>query len=75
MALFRCEVLTLISHLLLVLNSSTNILIYSWKDTKFRQSIKRVLFFGKVAVPAAAAAGSTAASPTTRASEFLETAF
>ena len=31
-----CEVLTFLSHLLLVFNSSVNILIYCWKDQKFR---------------------------------------
>merc|ERR1712142_807142 len=32
----RCDMLMQVSHLLLVLNSSINILIYSWKDRKFR---------------------------------------
>jgi len=34
-----CEALALVSHLLLVLNSSTNILIYCWKDNKFRTEL------------------------------------
>ena len=33
----RCAVLSHFSHLLLVLNSSVNIIIYGWKDAKFRE--------------------------------------
>merc|ERR1719215_290146 len=40
---YWCEILSLISHLLLVLNSSTNILIYCWKDTKFRKMLFETL--------------------------------
>ena len=40
---YWCEILSLISHLLLVLNSSTNILIYCWKDTKFRKELLETL--------------------------------
>jgi hypothetical protein len=32
----RCEILSHCSHFLLVFNSSINILIYCWKDAKFR---------------------------------------
>ena len=32
----RCSVLSDFSHLFLVLNSSVNIIIYGWKDAKFR---------------------------------------
>ena len=32
-----CELLMQVSHVLLVFNSSINILIYSWKDRKFRK--------------------------------------
>ena len=35
--LCRCDVLSLLSHFLLVTNSSVNIVIYCWKDEKFRQ--------------------------------------
>jgi len=37
------KVLTSISHLFLVLNSSTNIIIYCWKDDKFRLVLFRML--------------------------------
>ena len=33
----RCDFVSEISHLLLVLNSSTNLLVYCWKDKKFRK--------------------------------------
>ena len=33
----RCDFLTLVSHFLLVFNSSCNIVIYCWKDEKFRK--------------------------------------
>ena len=33
----RCDLVTYLSHLLLVLNSSSNIVIYCWKDDKFRK--------------------------------------
>ena len=31
------------SHLLLVLNSSVNIIIYGWKDAKFRELLMKLL--------------------------------
>ena len=39
----RAKLLTCLSHLLLVLNSSTNIIIYCWKDDKFRLVLFRML--------------------------------
>ena len=36
----RCDLVTYLSHLLLVLNSSSNIAIYCWKDNKFRKVFK-----------------------------------
>ena len=33
----RCMILSTFSNLLLVLNSSVNIMIYGWKDKKFRE--------------------------------------
>ena len=33
------------SHLLLVLNSSVNIIIYGWKDAKFRELLLKLLRF------------------------------
>ena len=39
----RAKVLTSVSHLFLVLNSSTNIVIYCWKDDKFRLVLFRML--------------------------------
>ena len=39
----RAKVLTSISHLFLVLNSSTNIIIYCWKDDKFKIVLFRML--------------------------------
>ena len=35
--------MSVFSHVLLVFNSSTNIIIYSWKDKKFRNLLKRKL--------------------------------
>ena len=35
--------MSVFSHVLLVFNSSTNIIIYSWKDKKFRSILKRKL--------------------------------
>ena len=35
--------MSVFSHVLLVFNSSTNIIIYSWKDKKFRNILKRKL--------------------------------
>ena len=35
--------MSVFSHVLLVFNSSTNIIIYSWKDKKFRSLLKRKL--------------------------------
>ena len=35
--MLRCDFLTLVSHFLLVFNSSSNIAIYCWKDEKFRK--------------------------------------
>ena len=32
------------SHLLLVLNSSVNIIIYSWKDKKFRELLFKLFY-------------------------------
>ena len=43
MLLSRCEVLSFISHCLLVTNSSVNIIIYCWKDAKFRVVLLSVL--------------------------------
>ena len=42
---FRCELLTFLSHFLLVFNSSINIVIYCWKDEKFRKVLFRLLGF------------------------------
>ena len=39
----RCEVLSFISHCLLVTNSSVNIIIYCWKDAKFKMVLLSVL--------------------------------
>ena len=36
----RSSYMSVFSHFLLVLNSSTNIIIYSWKDKKFRTVLK-----------------------------------
>ena len=38
----RCSVMTDFSHLFLVLNSSVNIIIYSWRDKKFRELLLRL---------------------------------
>ena len=38
-----CELLTFLSHFLLVFNSSINIVIYCWKDEKFRNNLFRLL--------------------------------
>ena len=35
--ILRCRILSNFSHLFLVLNSSVNIIIYGWKDNKFRE--------------------------------------
>ena len=35
--------MTIISHLLLVFNSSSNIVIYCWKDDKFRKVFLEIL--------------------------------
>ena len=35
--------MSVFSHVLLVFNSSTNIIIYSWKDKKFRTLLKKKL--------------------------------
>ena len=40
-----CELLTFLSHFLLVFNSSINIVIYCWKDEKFRIVLFRLLGF------------------------------
>ena len=37
----RWDFLTIISHLLLVFNSSSSIIIYCWKDKKFRKVFNR----------------------------------
>ena len=39
----RATLMTGVSHLFLVLNSSTNILVYCWKDDKFRLVLFRML--------------------------------
>ena len=38
----RCSVMSDFSHLLLVLNSSVNIIIYGWKDKKFRELLLKL---------------------------------
>ena len=38
----RCTVMSDFSHLLLVLNSSVNIIIYGWKDKKFRELLLKL---------------------------------
>jgi len=38
-----CDILTYLSHLLLVINSSMNIVIYCWKDKKFRRALIQLL--------------------------------
>merc|ERR1719370_407097 len=43
-----CDVLTFVSHLLLVFNSSSSIIIYCWKDQKFRRTLMRLLGFEPV---------------------------
>ena len=40
---YRSAYMSVFSHVLLVFNSSTNIIIYSWKDKKFRNILKRKL--------------------------------
>lgn len=39
----RCSLMSDFSHLLLVLNSSVNIIIYGWKDAKFRELLLKLL--------------------------------
>ena len=39
----RCSMMSDFSHLLLVLNSSVNIVIYGWKDSKFRELLLKLL--------------------------------
>ncbi len=41
--MFRAHLMTGVSHLFLVLNSSTNIIVYCWKDDKFRLVLYRML--------------------------------
>eukprot|EP00092_Neocalanus_flemingeri_P097539 GFUD01124309.1.p1 GENE.GFUD01124309.1~~GFUD01124309.1.p1 ORF type:complete len:115 (-),score=38.05 GFUD01124309.1:61-405(-) len=38
-----CSILSNFSHLFLVLNSSVNIIIYGWKDNKFREVLIQLL--------------------------------
>merc|ERR1719342_1486670 len=38
-----CELLTLLSHLLLTINSSVNIIIYCWKDGRFRRCLLSIM--------------------------------
>lgn len=38
-----CDLITFLSHLLLILNSSSNIVIYCWKDQKFRTTLLHIL--------------------------------
>jgi len=40
-----CSLMSDFSHLLLVLNSSVNIIIYGWKDAKFRELLLKLLRF------------------------------
>ena len=40
--LLRCDILMRFSHLFLVLNSSVNIIIYGWKDNKFREILTKL---------------------------------
>jgi hypothetical protein len=47
----RCEILSHCSHFLLVFNSSINILIYCWKDTKFRAHLLASLGLRSLQVP------------------------
>ena len=42
--LLRCDILTYLSHLLLVLNSSMNIVIYCWKVVSIAKSIRMALY-------------------------------
>ena len=44
----RCDVLSIFSHLLLVVNSSINIVIYCWKDEKFRK-VTNIKYFSLIA--------------------------
>ena len=41
--ILRCSILSNLSHFLLVLNSSVNIIIYGWKDSKFREVLLQLL--------------------------------
>ena len=43
--LLRCDILTYLSHLLLVLNSSMNIVIYCWKVVSIAKSIRMAKYF------------------------------
>ena len=43
--LLRCDILTYLSHLLLVLNSSMNIVIYCWKVVSKAKSIRMAKYF------------------------------
>ena len=44
MSFSRCSIMSDFSHLFLVLNSSVNIIIYSWKDKKFRELLLKLFY-------------------------------
>ena len=48
----RCSVMSDFSHLFLVLNSSVNIIIYSWKDKKFRELLLKLFHLECLVQPA-----------------------
>ena len=58
LSLPRCEILSHISHFLLVFNSSINILIYCWKDAKFRALLLASLGLRTLAAGGASVGGA-----------------